>query len=230
MKSIPHNRTLLVFTIIFLLAGTVQAETIHLKSGQVVEGTIVERTDDAIKIETGVNVPVTYYLDEIESITATPQAEPDQPEIIPTSVAEPEITQPATATSAPPPADSPAPTPIAAAPAPAPVIPAQTRQTTSAPNSISSIITHKIEEKFPLYTTTTTDTSLPPWQAPQLSTDEYLKIQAQRASNIEQEHINGAVFVLIESMTNHWRELKDAHALIREMAERPTGLAVAAII
>jgi hypothetical protein len=83
----------------------------------------------------------------------------------------------------------------------------------------------KIEEKFPLYTTDIA--SLPPWQAPRLSPDEYLRIQAQRARNIEQEHINQVVLFLIESSSRYWRELKDAHPLIRTIAESPVGLAIA---
>ncbi|MBU1134647.1 MAG: hypothetical protein KJ569_07035, partial [Candidatus Omnitrophica bacterium] len=43
------------------------AETIVLKSGKVVEEKIVERTDEYIKVDL-FGVPLTYYLDEIESI------------------------------------------------------------------------------------------------------------------------------------------------------------------
>lgn len=223
MKPIARNSILSVLAVTFLLAGTLRAETIHLKSGQIIEGTVVERTEDSVKVDTGVGILVTYYLDEIESATATPHVETTPPEII----AEPEITHPATAPSAPPPADSPAPTPIAATPAPDPIVPTQALQVTPPPTSISSAITHKIEEKFPLYTTTTTDTSLPPWQAPRLSRDEYLKTQAARARTIEREHINKIILALKGYLTSHWRGLKDAHPLVRTIAESPAGLAIA---
>jgi len=58
-----------IFIIICILMFSVPAfaETIHLDSGKIVEGNIVERTDDYIKIDAG-GVSVTYYLDEIVSI------------------------------------------------------------------------------------------------------------------------------------------------------------------
>src|SRR3990167_5493623 len=55
---------------IFTWAGTAWAETIRLKSGLVIKGTIVERTADSIKVDTGLGIPVTYYLDEIEGMPA----------------------------------------------------------------------------------------------------------------------------------------------------------------
>lgn len=59
----------LMLVLFFTLITAVSfAETITLKSGNVVEGTIVERTDDFIKVDRGVGITVTYYLDEIESI------------------------------------------------------------------------------------------------------------------------------------------------------------------
>ena len=199
-------------------AISVHAETIRLKSGQIIEGTVVARTEDSVKINTGVGVPITYYLDEIENIPAMPQVE----------TSETKITQPAGITSAPSPVDSPAPTPIAATHSPATAV-LQTHQEPPAPSSASSVISqisHKIEEKFPLYTTTT-DASLPPWQAPRLSPDEYLKIQAARARTIEQAHINHAVLSLIEYLTPHWRELKNKHPLIKTIAQSPLGLSSA---
>ncbi|GEM_PF-3421648 len=227
MKLNPHNWRFIIFAAIFMAAGVAQAETILLKSGQTVEGIIVEHADDSVKVDTGVGIPVTYYLDEIESITEAPPVEPEAPEIIPETVVEAEIPQPATKIFAPEPTDPPAPTLMTETPVPAPVILAQTQQVAPAPTPISSAITHKIEEKFPLYADVT---SLPPWQAPRLSTDEYLEIQAKRARSIEQEHINSVVFVLMESMSGYWQELKGTHPLIRKIAESPAGLAIAAVI
>lgn len=44
------------------------ADTIELKSGKIVEGKIVERTDKYIKVDIGIGMPITYFLDEIEGI------------------------------------------------------------------------------------------------------------------------------------------------------------------
>lgn len=215
MKPILRNWIFIFFAATFLLAGPARAETIRLKSGLAIEGIIVGRTGDSIKIDTGLGIPVTYYLDEIEDIPAATRTETLQPEIIPTPAPEPKITQPPDAPSAI------EPIPVATAPAPVSAAPAPT--STSAPSTMQ-----KIEKKFPLYTNDIA--SLPPWQAPRLSRDEYLEIQAQRARSIEQEHINRVVFMLIEPLSRYWRELKDAYPLIRTIAESPVGLAVAAII
>lgn len=62
---------------IFLLAATlffpaaIYAETIVLKSGKMVEGKLIEKTDKYLKIDF-YGVPLTYYLDEIESIDGKP--------------------------------------------------------------------------------------------------------------------------------------------------------------
>ena len=189
MKPIPHNSIFSFLAVIFVTAGVAQAETIRLKSGQTIEGTVVERAEDSIKVDIGLGIPVTYYLDEIESSP------------MPSPAPEPKTTQSPDVPSAI--------KPIPAATAPAPMM-------------------QKIEKKFPLYTTDIA--SLPPWQAPRLSRDEYLEIQAQKARNIEQELINRVVFVLIEPPSRYWRELKDAYPLIRTIAESPAGLAVAAAI
>lgn len=44
------------------------AETIQLKSGKIIKGKITEKTDEYIKIDSGVGIPITYYLDKIEKI------------------------------------------------------------------------------------------------------------------------------------------------------------------
>jgi len=58
------------FFIILLLALPLlfgYPETIKLKSGKIVESTIVERTDSYIKVDIA-GIPITYYLDDIENI------------------------------------------------------------------------------------------------------------------------------------------------------------------
>jgi len=59
----------LMLLIVFILFTTVSfAETIKLKNGDVVEGAIIERTDDEIKINHH-GIKITYWLDEVESIS-----------------------------------------------------------------------------------------------------------------------------------------------------------------
>lgn len=206
MKFNPRNWTF-VFSTLLIMATIARAETIRLKSGQTIEGTVVERTKDSVKVDTGVGVSITYYLDEIEEIAAA-SAQPPEPG---------------------PAADPIVPAPVAPSPAPVMAAPVQAPQTATAPApaSVSSTLTRKIEKKFPLYANVT---SLPPWQAPRLNRDEYLTIQAERARAIEQEHINRIILSLTESLTGHWRGLKNAHPLVRTIAESPTGLAIAAIV
>lgn len=54
--------------IFFSLIGFVFADTIKLKSNKIIEGNIIERTDKYIKVDVGIGVPITYFLDDIESI------------------------------------------------------------------------------------------------------------------------------------------------------------------
>ncbi|MBI3617645.1 MAG: hypothetical protein HY210_05455 [Candidatus Omnitrophica bacterium] len=217
MKPIPRNLILLFLAVILLGAGAARAEIIRLKSGQTIEGAIVERTEDSIKVDTGPGIPVTYYLDEIEDIPVAARTETPQPEILPTPAPEPEITQPPDAHSAT--------EPVPVAPAPAPVSAPPLAGPAPTSTLTPSAMMQKIEKKIPLYTNDIA--SLPPWQAPRLSRDEYLEIQAQRVRSIEQEHINRVVLLLIESLTPRWRKLKDAHPLIRKIAESPEGLTIA---
>lgn len=60
---------ILYFVLAFLLVENIAwAETITFKSGNEIEGTIIERTDYAIKVDMGHNLSMTYYFDEILSI------------------------------------------------------------------------------------------------------------------------------------------------------------------
>ncbi len=66
-------RLIFIFSVILCGAKTAAlADIIHLTSGQTIEGTIVERTADEIKVDTGIGVLLTYYLDEIEEISSSP--------------------------------------------------------------------------------------------------------------------------------------------------------------
>ncbi len=55
-----------IFVLLFFV-GYVSAETIYLKNGRSVTGTIIEKTDRQIKIDID-GFPLTYYLDEVDRI------------------------------------------------------------------------------------------------------------------------------------------------------------------
>ncbi|MFC1752713.1 toxin-antitoxin system YwqK family antitoxin [Thermoproteota archaeon] len=67
-KTSISKRAILSLVIIHLFLIPVSADTIVLKSGKTIEGKITERTDEKIQIDIGIGIPVTYYLNEIESI------------------------------------------------------------------------------------------------------------------------------------------------------------------
>jgi len=85
LPLLSFKRTATLSLVIFLLvSGNAFAETVHLISGKVIEGEIVLRNEELIKIDTGIGIPVTYYRDEIETIGEEPLApiEKKQVEII----------------------------------------------------------------------------------------------------------------------------------------------------
>ncbi len=64
------NTLLLCF--LLCLPQIASADILKLKSGKTWEGKITEQTDTFIKIDIGVRVPVTFWRDEIDSITEKP--------------------------------------------------------------------------------------------------------------------------------------------------------------
>jgi len=62
------TKLLLTTLSILFIATTASAETVTLKSGRVVEGTIIERTNDKIKVDTGSGIAVIYAMDEVANI------------------------------------------------------------------------------------------------------------------------------------------------------------------
>jgi len=62
-----NNSLILLLTVVLCLPILSFAETIVLKSGQKVEGKIIEKTDKYIKIDFQ-GIPITYFIDEIERI------------------------------------------------------------------------------------------------------------------------------------------------------------------
>lgn len=67
-----------LFIAILLLTSFSFAEIIKTKSGKIIEGKIVERTNEYIKADIGIGMPITYFLDEIESIKETSASETPQ--------------------------------------------------------------------------------------------------------------------------------------------------------
>ena len=62
-----RNKIICLCFISFLLVGNVFCDTIILKSGKQIDGTIKERTNDAVKVDIE-GITITYYLTDIESI------------------------------------------------------------------------------------------------------------------------------------------------------------------
>jgi hypothetical protein len=58
----------IIVLLVLLIVIPVSAESIALKSGKVIEGKILEQNEQLIKVDAGVGVSMTYYLDDIESI------------------------------------------------------------------------------------------------------------------------------------------------------------------
>ncbi len=56
-----------IFIIAVLIPSFLFADEVLLKSGQKVEGKIIEQNDKYIKIDTGLGTAITYYMDEIDS-------------------------------------------------------------------------------------------------------------------------------------------------------------------
>jgi len=61
-------RKVIIFFILMFTSNMLSAETIELKSGEVIEGQIIEQNEEYIKVDSGFGVSITYYLDEINSI------------------------------------------------------------------------------------------------------------------------------------------------------------------
>lgn len=59
-----------------LTACSVQAESIELNSGEIIQGKVVEKTEDFVKVDIGIGIPVTYYLDEVQKISSEPISSP----------------------------------------------------------------------------------------------------------------------------------------------------------
>lgn len=74
----------LVMAIIFILVLQLPiagAETLILESGRTVHGKVLERTEKTIRIDVGLDFPITYYLDEVDRVeTDSPAEQGTKPE------------------------------------------------------------------------------------------------------------------------------------------------------
>ncbi|MFH1655227.1 MAG: tetratricopeptide repeat protein [Candidatus Omnitrophota bacterium] len=62
-------KKIICLVIFVVVSGDIaSAETVILKSGKQYEGSILEKTQEYIKMDIGVGMPITYFLNEIESI------------------------------------------------------------------------------------------------------------------------------------------------------------------
>jgi hypothetical protein len=62
-----------IFTFLFLIVSLCSADTLYLKSGRIVKGDILEKTEDQIKINAN-GLTLTYYADEVDRIEGSSQA------------------------------------------------------------------------------------------------------------------------------------------------------------
>jgi hypothetical protein len=69
------RKKILVMSFLVLMAGTADAENLILKSGRKVEGKILEKTDDYVKIDFN-GVALKFYSDEIASVDQGPDIVP----------------------------------------------------------------------------------------------------------------------------------------------------------
>ncbi|MEW6008331.1 MAG: hypothetical protein AB1629_01700 [Candidatus Omnitrophota bacterium] len=61
------KKILFLVVIFFLVSSSLFADTIILKSGKQIDAKILERTNERLKVEIA-GVPITYFLDEIDSV------------------------------------------------------------------------------------------------------------------------------------------------------------------
>lgn len=68
---------ILLLTLSLCFSTFVFAETVILKSGKTIEGKIIERTDDYVKIDF-MGVILTYFLDEVQDIKSVDGVQPEK--------------------------------------------------------------------------------------------------------------------------------------------------------
>ncbi len=72
----------LLFSIFFFMASLCSAETIYLKNGRVIKGTVVQKTDDKITVNSS-GIELTYFADEIDRIEGSAAVATPEPLTVP---------------------------------------------------------------------------------------------------------------------------------------------------
>ena len=80
-KLFSRKTVILVVAALLFTTANVFGSVVQMISGKVVNGEIVERNDESIKIDTGLGIPVTYYLDEIRTIDGKPVAPVEEKQV-----------------------------------------------------------------------------------------------------------------------------------------------------
>ena len=62
------SRPVFILAVFFSIPSNVWSDTIKLKSGKIVHGTIRERNSRLVELDVGLDFPITYYFDEIQEV------------------------------------------------------------------------------------------------------------------------------------------------------------------
>lgn len=68
-----RSRIAVILFTLFLVCPNVWSDTIKLKSGKIVHGTIRERNSRLIELDVGLDFPITYYSDEVQEVIVDDQ-------------------------------------------------------------------------------------------------------------------------------------------------------------
>jgi len=72
LNPFPLSKTKKIFilavSVFFLSTIYVHADVIHLYSGEIIKGKVISHNAELIKFDKGINFPVTYYLEDIDTI------------------------------------------------------------------------------------------------------------------------------------------------------------------
>lgn len=217
-KSILRNCPFFLIAVILGTACVAQAEVIRLKSGEVIEGAIVARDNDAVKIDPGLGIPLTYYWDEIERIGGEPLSAapvsppPAEPEPGPESVTEPEAVS--NGMQKPDPLDTAPPIPTKQPP-PAPpttntTMPVALRQTQRPVPSSSSA-------EMSLYAQSS---SAQPILRHRTDKEEYLKEQFERSRAIQRQRIETIVQSVGEPFAEAWEQFLESRPTLKKLVSQ----------
>jgi tetratricopeptide (TPR) repeat protein len=75
-------KTIIFVVVSIIIPSIVWPETIKLKSGQTIEGKIIFQDKKLIRLDANLSTPLTYFLDEIEEIKASPSEDPNNDPVL----------------------------------------------------------------------------------------------------------------------------------------------------